>query len=830
MVLKTARGPWVVSTLTLELPARDPRAFQPDHYKLNGHPAFHLTTVLITIFYPTDRSPQPDKSKLKPTSASEKIKFTAAAAAKSDKQEGEDNPEAELHAKHQARTRKKDQKADRPTPLHWLNTPRLRSIEGLLKFAGLPKWVALPVILPAYRAFHARLPYETNAPLSTKLPDADRKEAQDSPLANLIRAQVQERQQQAGQESDGKPVFPCAVFSHGLGGTRVTYSAYAAALASHGVVVAAIEHRDGTAPATSICSRVDDKGKAEGDSARYWEESLIWLSMRDLDPDPKVDPSDFLTARRAQLVLRRAEFIEALSVLRRLNSGEGDTLERECLRTHYAKKTVGATPAPSKKNHKKQASAGAEDSGPASSTTATSSKSRVRTKQGDGIIVEVGSERSLNLREWQGRLDIENAWALGHSFGAATVIEVMRTACTPPSLELDPKLATSDDPKVKLRPEEKSSLLHPTHQEVEEAASFKHAVVLDPWTEPIEGPGRAQTLTRPLFIINSEAFTVWHKNFDPLRKLAEESAQHNRAKEGWLVTLAKTRHTDFSDYPFVLKTLFGSDVSAKECTRVFTGLTLLQIAARASTSKISPSAPGPQGGEQAGEGPSSNGGATSVMTDVIQTTLSPKEEANVGLHTVAPTVSDADGAKASFWAGVDALMNKRGNESYRAADKDKSKYEGCVKETRLRVEWENEPDQDRLGRPYDAAHLAKVQDGEGGQKKKKEEGNKEHKCGNERPGVLVVHPLGTLGSCPQALLGHGRNGAATVMEDAGKPIHEHVNGHATSGTHTGSAEVPASPVRKMTGSIRGASFTLRNERQLSQDDRTPRRKSSRLEP
>ena len=37
--------------------------------------------------------------------------------------------------------------------------------------------------------------------------------------------------------------FPLVVFSHGLGGMRTTYSTICTDLASHGYVVAALEHR-----------------------------------------------------------------------------------------------------------------------------------------------------------------------------------------------------------------------------------------------------------------------------------------------------------------------------------------------------------------------------------------------------------------------------------------------------------------------------------------------------------------------------------------------------------------------------------------------------------
>ena len=41
----------------------------------------------------------------------------------------------------------------------------------------------------------------------------------------------------------GSPLFPVVVFSHGLGAMRTTYSGICCDLASHGYVVASVEHR-----------------------------------------------------------------------------------------------------------------------------------------------------------------------------------------------------------------------------------------------------------------------------------------------------------------------------------------------------------------------------------------------------------------------------------------------------------------------------------------------------------------------------------------------------------------------------------------------------------
>lgn len=51
---------------------------------------------------------------------------------------------------------------------------------------------------------------------------------------------------------DSKPKYPLVIFSHGLAGTRHTYTQYCSALASQGYVVLAVEHRDGSAPAVTL--------------------------------------------------------------------------------------------------------------------------------------------------------------------------------------------------------------------------------------------------------------------------------------------------------------------------------------------------------------------------------------------------------------------------------------------------------------------------------------------------------------------------------------------------------------------------------------------------
>lgn len=66
--------------------------------------------------------------------------------------------------------------------------------------------------------------------------------------------------------------YPLIIFSHGLAGTRNTYSNYCAALAASGNVVLAIEHRDGSGPAILNPSSGND-GKGE---------LMTYITMEDL--------------------------------------------------------------------------------------------------------------------------------------------------------------------------------------------------------------------------------------------------------------------------------------------------------------------------------------------------------------------------------------------------------------------------------------------------------------------------------------------------------------------------------------------------------------------
>ena len=56
------------------------------------------------------------------------------------------------------------------------------------------------------------------------------------------------------------------------------------------------------------------------------------------------------------------------------------------------------------------------------------------------------------------------------------------------------------------------------------------------WLEAIAKAGEGAPLKRPLYVINSEAFTIWRKHFGWLRELVNES--NEQTGRGWLTSIS----------------------------------------------------------------------------------------------------------------------------------------------------------------------------------------------------------------------------------------------------------------------------------------------------
>ncbi|KXS96264.1 hypothetical protein AC578_5489 [Pseudocercospora eumusae] len=115
--------------------------------------------------------------------------------------------------------------------------------------------------------------------------------------------------------------YPVVVLSHGDVSSRTDYTAYCGELASRGVVVVAIEHRDGSCPGSIVHLRDGKKRNVMLFGAD---------KLQAEKPDTEVSNDEW---RFQKLAFRDAEIEETVSVLREVNSGKGS----EILSKNYRK-------------------------------------------------------------------------------------------------------------------------------------------------------------------------------------------------------------------------------------------------------------------------------------------------------------------------------------------------------------------------------------------------------------------------------------------------------------------------------------------------------------
>ncbi|KRZ57239.1 Platelet-activating factor acetylhydrolase, partial [Trichinella nativa] len=122
-----------------------------------------------------------------------------------------------------------------------------------------------------------------------------------------------------GTCSDAK--YPLIIFSHGLGGNRLVYSAVCTELASHGYIVAAMEHRDGSASYTYY----HELSESSDENEIYKEKDLFFETY-----EPKADIFEY---RNNQLKKRVEECIKVKNYLIAKNTLEHLT-ELKNLKSH----------------------------------------------------------------------------------------------------------------------------------------------------------------------------------------------------------------------------------------------------------------------------------------------------------------------------------------------------------------------------------------------------------------------------------------------------------------------------------------------------------------
>lgn len=164
----------------------------------------------------------------------------------------------------------------------WIPKPISVTAEGYAKAAHFNNFISRPIFTFALwgLASSIEIPAKVDVPL------------------------VQSEDEKAGEK------FPVVILSHGQASSRTDYTHYCGELASRGVVVATIEHRDGSGPGSIVMKG----GKRK---------TVLYLNQKELRSDPPFESDDF---KFQQLAFREAEIQETISVLRSLDQGKGESI------------------------------------------------------------------------------------------------------------------------------------------------------------------------------------------------------------------------------------------------------------------------------------------------------------------------------------------------------------------------------------------------------------------------------------------------------------------------------------------------------------------------
>lgn len=348
----------------------------------------------------------------------------------------------------------------------WFGRPRYGMTQGYGKFAGLPTGLVLPIFIPA---LFTKLPAYRNAGIARHwAPDANFKTR-----GNKAKTTQGEKPPNAAE----MPQFPLMVFSHGLGGTRTMYSSLCGEFASYGYIVCAVEHRDGSSPRTYVNHAKSGYGSREEREKHghvdHWSaekkhdyDTVDYMFPQDnpFDTGPNNPKGVDTELRQAQIDLRMAEIEEAVRVMRVINEGDGEQVYKANLR---------------RKGYRGASSFGLE---------------------------------GVNWPSWRDRVHLDHVTACGHSFGAATVVEMLRSRDRFPY--------------------------------------YSQGLIYDIWgggtKPPAEDP--KHRIRVPILAINSEAFTYWPSNFEKVDALMKETESDPEPAPAWLMTVRGTVHISQSDF------------------------------------------------------------------------------------------------------------------------------------------------------------------------------------------------------------------------------------------------------------------------------------------
>jgi platelet-activating factor acetylhydrolase len=332
----------------------------------------------------------------------------------------------------------------------------------------------------------------------------------------------------APEEEPSKPIFPLMIFSHGLGGSKVrclhsggarfiighaltlsqtSYSSLCGEFASYGFVVCAVEHRDGSGVRTFV--NKEQPISSESDSEDIPESSrqdYVYPPDNPNDTSPSNENGVDWKLRKSQLRMRLAEISEAYKVLKQICRGKGQRI--------------------ADKNLRRKGGIGASSRG----------------------------LNGVNWDEWKGRVYLDNVTIFGHSFGAATTVEVLRSS---QGFDYIGQGITYDIWAYE--------------------TTLLYAIISNRINRiPIKRRAGDIRIHRPLVAINSEAFMYWQDNFDAVTDLVNEAKEANVPV--WSLTVRGSVHISHSDfsilYPNLCAIFFGMSVNPRRALDLNVGASL----------------------------------------------------------------------------------------------------------------------------------------------------------------------------------------------------------------------------------------------------------------
>ncbi|KAF6826597.1 platelet-activating factor acetylhydrolase [Colletotrichum musicola] len=437
-------GPYGVGFLDIEAPARQPRTFS--ELKRDNVPLLRLDTVLFSVYYPCALKSRTD---VPPT------------------------PE---HGREAGARRKLPKPTSR---VGWLPRPRVLTCKGYAKFMSVPHLPVTAYI--AATSMFTKLPALRNARLAGNWPEEML--GNDGPSGRAARYEE--------SRSSAKPRFPVIIFSHGLGGSRMSYSSICGELASYGFIVVAVEHRDGSGARTyvnlpehrevsdsesssitqanvkSVSSKRGNSRKKGKKNDQHYCVDYLFPKDNAQDTAPHNARGVDTELRTAQIQMRMAEVQEAYRILEYINDGRGQEVEAMNLR---------------KKGNVASSSKGLE---------------------------------GIDWDDWKGRMFLQGVTMMGHSFGGATTVETLRT---------------------------------------ESLGWVGQGIILDAWgpATPQAGDDARHRVRKPLLSIGSEAFMHWQDNFDRLVDICNEASSENALT--WMMTIRGSTHLSQTDFAILYAT------------------------------------------------------------------------------------------------------------------------------------------------------------------------------------------------------------------------------------------------------------------------------------